>query len=1568
MPFERPRVRAEGPGGPDVKQGAKIACLDCRSAKIRCSAPTDGRVPCKRCARHGRECVFEKHRRGRKPGRTNNAKHDSDMYNDDYLDDVSMHSGSHGSMGDYSGYSTGMSSSYGMHSPGLHSMSSPNFARRHDSDRFDQPRAQPVHHMQHQQSYTQSPYSQHQAHGNENKSNSWRQTMQADDPRMISPRIPGSRQLPNSTAQPTSQATSQFTRPSLSPPHGRDVQSSYSSYSSQASAQTDKQTGNRRPLDTQNRTESDQHLKLHLLSSPMNGAPPSPRHQSNPYGGQRTAPGVPYSTNRQDQQPLGSPPSSGLQSSSFGSVSTPGRSWLDFPTPGTRSLLSPSHLMMTSIGTFPSSNGSLPNAWPGSAITSPHSKRRGPTDYFAGAVPINSQGQHSNSSADRFLTVQKGESPSAASPKRNDVDQDESANKKRRLETQNDGRYNPALRDDNSSNSRHTVSSSASSRSQRTQFEAVDEEQLDRLGDDEVGGVQNVDVLSTPLTLLAHASDAALALRQAKGEAENAMPRPTQQGAATMGLLSPPVPTIPPPRKWFDTDRLPSMGVQNRGGLLPKLASVANRRTFDRFSRSRENDSFASPLTRSVFPPPSLSVVGRSKSYTAVEAAKAVGVSRPAYPQQPYIELSATPIIAPVTQSERRAEVLGIHTDVDGRQIEIAAATGIGSASSEKAITASTLDPDAWEYRNGRVRSKHNSAGPAHSGSGTSSAREEVQTANQESEKPRSPEHSSETVSQNEQEQDGKSSETISQQNKFRARVGSFDTQRRWEVVRRRPSRPAIDVIDEHDSQSNQQAVVLEDAKSEGSSEGSEKLGASHQDFFSMGIFHSKMDNDIDLDPVQIGLIELSELESLFDIFFARINPLLTIFDPFLHSVTYVRNRSALLTTVIAALSARLSDEGRYAKLAVVLENHWRQKLLPEAILGGYKSVELAQAFLVLAIYHKPTNRLSEDRSWQYLGFAIRIATEIGVNRLTQPNDEAKDNEQVRRRIRNRHRLWISLWLTDRSLSLQTGRPATVAEDDLVAKSDLWHREDFALPEDARLVSLVKLTRTCTTFVDAFSVFIGQSNAILRAHPITMAPVIVQAQESIKSLNLCRLQAMTELERWKDIWCVEATEESTDGIQSLAISTFLDKWRPRAMTDLLYVRLHLNSMVLEAMERYQRFVDAASSLRSQSDGPSEAPTGLEDSNGSSIVTSAESLNLQKEELKLMISNVALDCWETSLQMIDIVLGKVSENDLSAGPNALAINVIYGALAALRLSNASQYAQRSWTNRDEILKRCKALAEALTRAGQTPDHRNGAAAPFGLYLKGITTLWETENVGVPSKEDDDGEEDMTADTSVTAHSDTKESGSGKGEKPASLPSSSSNERLSVNLNIIDKQALLQGVVIAEEVSVSTAQQTDSNPIQKAVPNTPSTSSNVNNAAQKYSVGDEIWGSSASSNHSNRKHHRAASGNVQGTSDAESMDRMWDYLTTYPDVGSTFPMSLWQPPLTNNNNNNLTSLQGAIPANIAQNSDHTDMNGSLATNDVSMMSDPNKVAAAAAAAAVVAANVNLNMATAPHPSAV
>ncbi|KAF7295231.1 Zn(2)-C6 fungal-type domain-containing protein [Mycena indigotica] len=52
---------------PMVVRGAR-ACTVCRQAKMKCVGAEDGQKQCQRCQRAKVECVFEKHRRGRKPG------------------------------------------------------------------------------------------------------------------------------------------------------------------------------------------------------------------------------------------------------------------------------------------------------------------------------------------------------------------------------------------------------------------------------------------------------------------------------------------------------------------------------------------------------------------------------------------------------------------------------------------------------------------------------------------------------------------------------------------------------------------------------------------------------------------------------------------------------------------------------------------------------------------------------------------------------------------------------------------------------------------------------------------------------------------------------------------------------------------------------------------------------------------------------------------------------------------------------------------------------------------------------------------------------------------------------------------------------------------------------------------------------------------------------------------------------------------------------------------------------------------------------------------------------------
>ena len=51
---------------------------------------------------------------------------------------------------------------------------------------------------------------------------------------------------------------------------------------------------------------------------------------------------------------------------------------------------------------------------------------------------------------------------------------------------------------------------------------------------------------------------------------------------------------------------------------------------------------------------------------------------------------------------------------------------------------------------------------------------------------------------------------------------------------------------------------------------------------------------------------------------------------------------------------------------------HFAKSAAAHALVDGYKSVELCQAYILLSIYSVPARRWEEDRSWLYTGLAIR--------------------------------------------------------------------------------------------------------------------------------------------------------------------------------------------------------------------------------------------------------------------------------------------------------------------------------------------------------------------------------------------------------------------------------------------------------------------------------------------------------------------------------------------------------------------------------------------------------------------
>jgi hypothetical protein len=51
---------------------------------------------------------------------------------------------------------------------------------------------------------------------------------------------------------------------------------------------------------------------------------------------------------------------------------------------------------------------------------------------------------------------------------------------------------------------------------------------------------------------------------------------------------------------------------------------------------------------------------------------------------------------------------------------------------------------------------------------------------------------------------------------------------------------------------------------------------------------------------------------------------------------------------------------------------HFAKSAASSALIDGWKSVELCQAYILMSIYAVPARRWEEDRSWLYTGLAIR--------------------------------------------------------------------------------------------------------------------------------------------------------------------------------------------------------------------------------------------------------------------------------------------------------------------------------------------------------------------------------------------------------------------------------------------------------------------------------------------------------------------------------------------------------------------------------------------------------------------
>ena len=114
------------------------------------------------------------------------------------------------------------------------------------------------------------------------------------------------------------------------------------------------------------------------------------------------------------------------------------------------------------------------------------------------------------------------------------------------------------------------------------------------------------------------------------------------------------------------------------------------------------------------------------------------------------------------------------------------------------------------------------------------------------------------------------------------------------------------------------------------------------------------------------------------------------------------------------------------------------------AFLVCQKRVEVVQAYYLLSLYPIPARRWEEDRSWIFLGQAIRVAVDMNLH---HPNTAKPQDEPHAREMLNRTRAWLNVYNLDRSLGSQYGKMAIINNSDYVASHshDWWCTSEYNL-------------------------------------------------------------------------------------------------------------------------------------------------------------------------------------------------------------------------------------------------------------------------------------------------------------------------------------------------------------------------------------------------------------------------------------------------------------------------------------------------------------------------------------------
>ncbi|SPO38856.1 uncharacterized protein PSFLO_04335 [Pseudozyma flocculosa] len=270
--------------------------------------------------------------------------------------------------------------------------------------------------------------------------------------------------------------------------------------------------------------------------------------------------------------------------------------------------------------------------------------------------------------------------------------------------------------------------------------------------------------------------------------------------------------------------------------------------------------------------------------------------------------------------------------------------------------------------------------------------------------------------------------------------------------------------------------------------------------YFRHRMFAAKPDSTRSISPVSLGLVDEQQADELLGTFMKTFNRSCHLLDPALHTLGEIR-KHALLSSTIFLLSARASrPRSTMEPLALRLEQHINNSVIPHVLLEDCRSLEIVQAFILLATYHPPTRVAKTDRAWSYLGHAVRIATSLDHELYAEsahPTVGLSSHHGIGgngRAARNLQRTWLHLCGLEQLMASYLGRHAILRQITLLRMRPRWYDEAGRLPNDVvvfmmcelsvRLAKAVDLLDTIQASLPSSRADVGQDIARHGAEPL----------------------------------------------------------------------------------------------------------------------------------------------------------------------------------------------------------------------------------------------------------------------------------------------------------------------------------------------------------------------------------------------------------------------------------------------------------------------------------------------------